>query len=51
MKRSLATLALAAAILVLARTSPVVANKNGVGSARLDLVEATVDDIHKAIQT
>ena len=51
MKRSLVTFALVAAILVLARTSPVVANKNGVGSAHLNLVEATVEDLQKAIQT
>ena len=51
MKRSLVTLALGAAILMLVHTSPVVANKNGVGSARLNLVEATVEDLQKAIQT
>jgi amidase len=51
MKRSLVTLALAAAIVLLARTSPVIANKNGVGSAHLNLVEATVEDLQKAIQT
>jgi amidase len=51
MKRSLLTLALGAGILVLAQTHPVVANRNGVGSARLNLVEATVDDLRKAIQT
>jgi amidase len=51
MKRSLATLAVGAAILVLSQTSPVVANRNGVGSAHLNLVEATVDDLQKAIQT
>jgi amidase len=51
MKRSLVTLALGAAILMLVHTSPVVANKHGVGSARLALVEATVEDLQKAIQT
>jgi len=51
MKRSLLTLAVGAAVLVLAQTRPVVANRSGVGSARLNLVEATVDDLHKAIQT
>ena len=34
-----------------ARSRPIVANPGGVGSARLDLVEATVDDLQKAIQT
>ena len=51
MKRSLFTLVTGAAILVFAQTHPVVANRNGVGSARLNLVEATVDDLRKAIQT
>jgi amidase len=51
MKRSLLALAVGAAVLVLAQTRPVVANRSGVGSARLNLVEATVDDLHKAIQT
>ena len=51
MKKSLLTFAVGAAALVLAQTRPVVANRNGVGSARLNLVEATVDDLNKAIQT
>jgi amidase len=51
MKKSLLTFAVGAAVLVLAQTRPVVANRNGVGSARLNLLEATVDDLNKAIQT
>lgn len=51
MKKSLLTLALGAAVLFVSQTQPIVANPGGVGSARLDLVEATVDDLEKAIQT
>jgi amidase len=51
MKRSLLTLLVGAAILVVGQTRPIVANPGGVGSARLNLVEATVADLHKAIQT
>ncbi|HSL22471.1 MAG TPA: amidase family protein [Vicinamibacterales bacterium] len=51
MKRSLHTLAVVAAVLVLVQIRPVVANRGGAGSARLQLVEATVDDLLKAIQT
>jgi hypothetical protein len=51
MKRSLLTLLAGAAILVVGQTRPIVANPGGVGSARLNLVEATVEDLHKAIQT
>jgi amidase len=51
MKRPLLTLAAVAAMLVVAQMRPVVANPGGAGSARLDLVEATVGDLHKAIQT
>lgn len=50
MKRLLVTLvAIASVVAVL--TGPVVANKGGAGSARLQLVEATIDDLQKAIQT
>jgi amidase len=51
MKRSLLTLLLGAAILVVGQTRPIVANPGGVGSARLNLVEATVADLQKALQT
>lgn len=51
MKRSLLTFAAAAALLVLAHNRPAIASLDLAGSARLDLVEATVDDLQKAIQT
>ena len=51
MKRSLLTLAFGVAVLCVGQIRPIVANPGGVGSARLDLVEATVDDLQKAIQT
>jgi amidase len=51
MKRSLFTLVTVAALLVFAETRPVVANRDGIGSSQLNLVEATVDDLQKAIQT
>lgn len=51
MKRSLVTLAVAAAALLAGTRHPVIANRDGVGSARLQLVEATVTDLQKAIQT
>jgi amidase len=51
MKRSLLTLLLGAAILVVSQTRPIVANPGGAGSARLNLVEATVADLQKALQT
>jgi amidase len=38
-------------VLTLAQAPALVANPRGVGSARLNLVEATVDDLLKAIQT
>ncbi len=51
MKRSILTLLIVAAVLTLAQAPSLVANPRGSGSARLDLVEATVDDLQKAIQT
>jgi len=39
------------ALAVKAASVPLVANPGGVGSARLDLVEATITDIQKALQT
>src|SRR5262245_54521701 len=50
MKRSLFTLVAGAAVFVLVQ-GDLVANPQGAGSARLNLVEATVDDLQKAIQT
>jgi amidase len=51
MKRSIPVVLVMAAVLVLAQAPTLVANPRGSGSARLDLVEATVDDLLKAIQT
>lgn len=51
MKRSVGTFVVVAAILLVGLMRPVVANRDGVGSARLQLVEATVTDLQKAIQT
>jgi amidase len=51
MKRSLLTLVLLAALLVISQMHPVIATPQGVGAARLQLVEATVDEMHYAIQT
>jgi amidase len=51
MKRPLLALAALAAALILAHGHALVAAPGGAGSARLNLVEATVDDLHKAIQT
>ncbi|MGH9203548.1 MAG: amidase family protein, partial [Vicinamibacterales bacterium] len=51
MKRSLLTLVFGAAILVVSQIHPIVATPGGVGSASLDLVEATVDDLQQAIRT
>jgi amidase len=50
MKRTLLTSS-AAALLFGALTLPVGAEKNGAGSARLQLVEATVSQLQKALQT
>ena len=51
MKRSILTLVLVTAVITISQAPPLVANPRGSGSARLDLVEATVDDLLKAIQT
>jgi amidase len=51
MKRAVLTLVVGAALLVFAPMGPAVAQQQGAGSARLNLVEATVDDLQKAIQT
>ena len=51
MKRSIYALAVVTAVFTLSQTPPLVANPQGSGSARLDLVEATVDDLLKAVQT
>ena len=51
MKRSILALVAVTAFFALTQTPPLVANPQGSGSARLDLVEATVDDLQKAIQT
>ncbi|MGH9347482.1 MAG: amidase family protein [Vicinamibacterales bacterium] len=51
MKRSVVTLVAVAAFFLAGLMRPVIANKGGAGSARLNLVEATVGDLQKAIQT
>ena len=51
MKASPVTLAVAAALLGATLTPPVAADKGGAGSARLQLVEATIQDLQKALQT
>jgi amidase len=51
MKRSISVGVIVAAALTLAQAPALVANPRGAGSARLNLVEATVDDLLKAIQT
>ncbi len=51
MQKSLLTLAATAALLVLAGNPRAGASLDLAGSARLDLVEATVGDLQKAIQT
>ena len=51
MKRSILTLAVVTAVFTLSQAPRLVANPQGSGSARLDLVEATIDDLQKAIQT
>ena len=51
MKASPVTLAVAAVLLGATLTPPVAADKGGVGSARLQLVEATIQDLQKALQT
>ena len=51
MKASPVTLAVAAALVAASLSLPVAADKGGVGSARLQLVEATIPDLAKAMQT
>ena len=51
MKELPITLGVAAVFLGVILSLPVAANKGGVGSARLQLVEATTQDLQKALQT
>jgi amidase len=51
MKRSILALVLVTAVFTISQAPSLVANPRGAGSERLDLVEATIDDLHKAIQT
>lgn len=51
MKASPVTFAVAAVLLGATSTLPVAADRGGVGSARLQLVEATIQDLQKALQT
>src|SRR5688500_12890354 len=51
MKRSILTLVIVTALFTISQAPSLVANPRGAGSERLDLVEATIDDLHKAIQT
>ena len=51
MKRSILTLVVVAGLLTLWQAPALVANPHGSGSASLQLVEATIDDLQKAIQT
>ena len=51
MKASPVTFAIAIAVLAAALTLPVAADPGGVGSARLQLVEATIQNLQKALQT
>lgn len=51
MKRSLLALLIGVSVLVVSQIRPVIANPGGSGSARLQVVEATVADLQKAIQT
>jgi hypothetical protein len=51
MKASRVTFAVAIAVLAAALTLPAVAAPGGVGSARLQLVEATIQNLQKALQT
>ena len=50
MKGSRITFGLALAVLTAALTLPVAADPGGVGSARLQLVEATIQNLQKALQ-
>ena len=51
MKASPVTFAVVIAVLTAALTLPVAADPGGVGSARLQLVEATIQNLQKALQT
>ena len=51
MKTFRVTLAVTAVLLGATLTPPVAADKGGIGSARLQLVEATIQDLQKALQT
>ena len=51
MKASPVRLAVAAALVGATLTPPLAADQGGVGSARLQLVEATIQDLQKALQT
>src|SRR5687767_13110706 len=51
MKRSILSLVVVTAVFTISQAPSLVANPQGSGSARLQLVEATVDDLRKAIQT
>src|SRR5262245_62528939 len=51
MKRSPFALAVAVVLLGALLTLPVAADKGGVGSARLQLVETTIENLQKALQT
>ena len=51
MKRSPLALAVAAVVLAAFVTLPVAADRGGVGSARLQLVEATIETLQKSLQT
>ena len=51
MKASPVTLAVAVFVLGATLAPPVAADRGGVGSARLQLVEATVENLQKALQT
>ena len=51
MKRSILALVVVTAVFTISQSPSLVANPQGSGSERLDLVEATVDDLRKAIQT
>ncbi len=51
MKELPVTLAVAAVLLGVTLSLPLAADKGGVGSARLQLVEATIEELQKALQT
>ena len=51
MKKNPVVLAVAAVLLGVTLSLPLAADKGGVGSARLQLVEATIEELQKALQT